>query len=135
MSSFKELKQAEKSAAQQQQLLSELNTLARQIERCAETVAGLQAELAAINAKYPGTRTTREDIAFLTDLLKCANKKLGWEKQLASLRKRTPELMEKMSMLLNDPKNPPAEQVRMEMLQTLQGIQAAMERLQSLDMS
>jgi hypothetical protein len=132
MSTFKQLQQAEKSALKQQQLLVELNSLTSQIERCAETIHNLQTELAAINAKYPPKRTTREDIAFLTDLLKCANKKLAWEKQIGSLQKRTPALLEQMSALLNDPKNPPAEQTRVEMLQGLQGVQAAMERLQSL---
>jgi hypothetical protein len=135
MSTFKQIQQAEKSALKQQEVITELNNLARQIDRAADTINNLQAELVAVSAKYPPKRTTREDIAFLTDLLKCANKKLAWEKQIASLQKRTPALMEKMTAVLNDPKYPPAEQTRMEMLQVLQGIQANMERFQTINMS
>jgi hypothetical protein len=88
-----------------------------------------------VNTKYPSPRTTRQDIAYLTDLLKCANKKLAWEKQIASMQKRTPATLEKMAQLLNDPKNPPADAMRVGMLQALQGVQAAMERLQSVKAS
>src|SRR6478609_755263 len=107
MSTFKQIQQAEKSALKQQEVITELNNLARQIDRAAETINNLQAELAAVSAKYPSKRTTREDIAFLTDLLKCANKKLAWEKQIASLQKRTPAIMEELSSLMSDPLNPP----------------------------
>ena len=40
--------------------------------------------------------------------------------------------LEKMAALLNDPKNPPADLIRAEMLKALQGVQAAMERLQNV---
>lgn len=132
MQSIKDLKLAEKSVAHQQQVVSELNTLVRDIERCEKTIVDLQTELIAINAKYPSPRTTRQDIAYLTDLLKCANKKLAWEKQIASMQKRTPSTLEKMAALLNDPKNPPADDMRTEMLRALQGVQTAMERMQSI---
>jgi predicted RNase H-like nuclease (RuvC/YqgF family) len=132
MSTIKDLKLAEKSLVLQQQVVTELNTLVRDIERCEKTILDLQTELGAVNAKYPTPWTTRQDIAYLTDLLKCANKKLAWEKQIASMQKRTPATLEKMAQLLNDPKNPPVEEMRVQMLQALQGVQAAMERLQSL---
>jgi hypothetical protein len=132
MSTIKDLKLAEKSLVLQQQVVTELNTLVRDIERCEKTILDLQTELGAVNAKYPTPRTTRQDIAYLTDLLKCANKKLAWEKQIASMQKRTPATLEKMAQLLNDPKNPPADEMRVQMLQALQGVQAAMERLQSM---
>jgi len=132
MSSLKELKLAEKSAVQQQQVITELNALVRDIERCDKTIGDLQRDLATANAKYPSPRTTRDDIAYLTDLLKCAHKKLAWEKQLASMQKRTPVVLERMSQLLNDPKNPPPDQVRVQMLEALQGVQGAMERLQNV---
>jgi hypothetical protein len=130
--SLKELRLAEKSLIQQQQVVSELNTIIGDIERCEKTILDLQTELTTVNTRYPGTRTTRDDIAYLTDLLKCAHKKLNWEKHLASLQKRTPVVLEKMSALLNDPKNPPAEEIRIQMLRALQGLQAAMEHLQNL---
>jgi len=132
MPSIKDLKLAEKSVVLQQEVVSELNTLVRDIERCEKTIMDLQAELAVVNAKYPSPRTTRQDISYLTDLLKCANKKLAWEKQIASMQKRTPATLQKMAQLLNDPKNPPADAMRVEMLRALQGVQAAMARLQNV---
>jgi hypothetical protein len=132
MASIKELKLAEKSVVLQQEVVSELNTLVRDIVRCEKTILDLQNELTGVNTKYPSPRTTRQDVAYLTDLLKCATKKLAWEKQIASMQKRTPATLEKMAQLLNDPKNPPADAMRVEMLRALQGVQAAMERLQSL---
>lgn len=116
----------------QQQVVMELNTLVRDIERAEKTILDLQTELVAVNAKYPSPRTTRQDIGYLTDLLKCANKKLAWEKQIASMQKRTPATLEKMSQLLNDEKNPPADEMRAMMLQALHGVQSAMERLQGM---
>ena len=132
MQSIKDLKLAAKSVELQQQVVTELNTLVRDIERCEKTIVDLQGELNDVNAKYPTPRTTRQDIAYLTDLLKCANKKLGWEKQIASMQKRTPTTLEHMARLLNDPKNPPADEMRANMLRALQGVQAAMERLQNM---
>ncbi len=132
MSSIKDLKLAEKSVVLQQQVVSELNTLVRDIERCEKTILDLQGELIAVNARYPNPRTTRQDIGYLTDLLKCATKKLAWEKQIASMQKRTPSTLQKMAELLNDEKNPPADAMKVEMMRALQGVQGAMERLQSL---
>lgn len=130
MSSLKEIKLAERSLAQQRALVGDLNGLLRDIERCEQTIMNLKAELEGINARHQGPRTTREDIEYLSGLLACAKKKLNWEKQLASLQKRTPLALEEMTRLLIDPKNPPTEEVRTGMLRALQGIQAAMERLQ-----
>lgn len=132
MQSIKDLKLAEKSVVLQRQVISELNTLVRDIERCEKTIVDLQNELCIVNAKYPTPRTTRQDIGYLTDLLKCANKKLAWEKQIASMQKRTPATLEQMAQLLNDPKNPPADDMREQMLRALQGVQAAMQRLQGM---
>jgi hypothetical protein len=132
MSSLKKIKAAEKVAAQQQQVILELNGLAKDVERCEQTIVDLKSELEAVNLKHQGRRTTREDIDYLTDLLKCANKKLTWEKHLASLKKRTPAVLEKMSKLLNDPQAPADDATRTQILQALQSVQAAMERLQNL---
>jgi len=132
MTSIKDLKNEQKSLLQQQQVVAELNALVKDIERSEKTILDLQVELNAVNTKYPSPRTTRQDVAYLTDLLKCANKKLAWEKQIASMQKRTPATLQKMSQLLNDEKNPPADAMRVEMLKALQGVQAAMERLQGM---
>jgi hypothetical protein len=132
MSSLKQIKLSEKSAVRQQQLVSELNSLVNDIGRCEKTITELQRELGEVNTKYPKQRTTREDIAYLTDLLKCANKKLAWEKNIASLQKRTPVLLEEMSRSMNDPQNPPSDQTRSEMLRSLHALQAAMEQLQNV---
>jgi hypothetical protein len=99
----------EKSVAQQRQVISEINTLVKDIERCEKTITDLKSELETVNQKHKDRTTTREDIDYLTDLLKCANKKLTWEKHMASLQKRTPVILEKMSRILNDPKIPPAD--------------------------
>ena len=131
MSSLKDIKSAERSAAQQKQVLLELSKLVEDIERCEKTVADLQAELAAVNSKYQGQRTTREDIDYLTVLLKCANKKLAWEKQIASLQKRSPALLVEMTGMLNDKDFPPTDELKTEMMHSLQIVQAALERLQA----
>ena len=131
MTSVRELKLAQKGAAHLRRAITELQTLAQDIERCERTIGSLKSELEAVNAKHTGTRTTREDIAYLTALLDCAKKKLSWEKQMASLQKRTPAILEEISKLMNDPKNPPPDQVRSEIAGALQRVQAAMERLQS----
>ena len=125
-----QLRLARKSAGEQKLLLAELNSLLKDIERCERTIQDLKSELEKINTRHQGPRTTREDIAYLTDLLACAKKKLNWEKQLSGLQKRTPQALESLMKLLNDPKNPPSEETRNDMLRVLQGIQATMERLQ-----
>ena len=130
MSSLKQLKHEEKSLALQQQVISELNGIAKDIERSEKTIVALNRELQAVNTKFHGPRNTREDVAYLTSLLECAKRKLAWEKQISSLQKRTPSLMERMGALLNDPKSPPSAEARDQMLRALQAIQAAMERLQ-----
>ena len=134
MSSLKEIKLSEKSIAQQQQVIAELNGIVKDIERCERTIVTLKNELEAVNGKHKDRRTTREDIDYLTDLLDCAKKKLTWEKHIASLQKRTPALLERMAAIMNDPKNPPTDVMRVEMLRALQLIQSAMERLQGVKM-
>jgi chromosome segregation ATPase len=127
--SLNRLKLQQKGFTRQQQVISAVNTLVQDIGRCEKTITDLKAELEAVNVKHQGRRTTREDIAYLTDLLECAKKKLNWEKQMSSLQKRTPAILEEMSELINDPRNPPADRIRADMLRALQGVQAAMERL------
>ena len=131
MTSSKQLKLEQKGAVQQQRAISELQNLAHDIERCEKTIASPKNELETVNTKHAGRRTTRDDIAYLTALLDCAKKKLTWEKQMASLQKRTPLILEEISRLLNDPRNPAPDQVRADTLRALQTVQAAMERLQS----
>ena len=132
MSSIKDLKLAQKAANEQRHVISDLKTLVADIERCEKTINTLKEELDAVNSKHQGRRTTREDIAYLTALLDCAKKKLAWEKQITSLQKRTPQLLERMLQLIHDPQNPPAEESRNAMLGSLQAVQAAMERLQNV---
>ena len=134
IASLKQLKLEEKSAARQRQVILELNALVKDIDRSEKTVTGLNRELAAVNLKHQGPRNTREDIAYLTALLECAKKKLAWEKQIASLQKRTPVVMEQMALIMNDPKAPPSAELKDQMLQALQSIQSAMQRLQTANM-
>lgn len=132
MTTIKDLKLAQKSVAEQKTLISELNNVLKDIERCEKTMAELKSQLEQLNAKHQGPRSTREDIAYLTGLLNCAKQKLAWEKHVASVQKRTPVALEQLTKLMNDPRNPPAEETRSEMLRVLQAIQAAMDRLQKL---
>jgi len=125
-------KLAEKAALEQRQVIGEIDALVKSIERCEKTISELKVELEQVNERHKGRRTTQEDIAYLTDLLKCANKKLGWEKQMASLQKKTPALLERMSTLINDPANPPTNEVRAAMLQGLEAVRSAMEKLEKV---
>ena len=135
MSVQKKQKLASKAVAHQQQILSELQSVAKSVERCEKSLSDLKTEMQTVNLKHQNRKTTQDDIAFLTDLLKCANKKLAWEKQIASMQKRTPAVLDKMSSLLKDTVNPPPDLIRAEMLHSLQGVQAAMERLQNVNVS
>jgi len=135
MATIKDFKLAEKRVLAQKQVVSDLDTLVKDIDRCEKTIHDLKSELERVNQRHADRKTTRDDIAYLTDLLKCANRKLAWEKQLASLQKRTPALLETMSSLINDPQNPPDDATRAAMLRALQGVQAAMERLQNVKIS
>ena len=130
MSSLKKYQLAAKALTHQQQIISEFEGLAKSVERCERTISDLKTEMESMNLKHQNRKTTQDDIAYLTDLLKCANKKLGWEKQIASLKKRTPALLEEMVKLLNDPNNPPEEEMRAAMLRTLQAVQLSLERLE-----
>ena len=132
MSSLKQLKAEQKIAGQQLEVVGELETLVKDIERAENTITTLRTELEEVNVKHKDRKTTREDIAYLTDLLRCANKKLAWEKQIASLQKRTPDIMERMAKLIHDPSAPGDNSARQAMLAALQKVQAAMERLQGV---
>lgn len=125
-------KLAEKAALEQRAVVGEIDALVKSIERCERTISELKVELEGVNEKHKGRRTTQEDIAYLTDLLKCANKKLGWEKQMASLQKKTPAVLERMSALINDPVNPPGNEMRAAMLQGLEAVRSAMEKLENV---
>src|SRR5688572_10502709 len=113
-------KLAEKAVLEQREVVGEIDALVKSIERCERTISELKVELDQVNEKHKGRRTTQDDIAYLTDLLKCANKKLGWEKQMASLQKKTPAVLERMSALINDPVHPPSNEMRAAMLQGLE---------------
>ncbi|MEY2409675.1 MAG: hypothetical protein QOF48_2345 [Verrucomicrobiota bacterium] len=130
MSLRKDQKLAAKSVSQQQYVASRLQDLLTSIERAESTITELKAELELVNQTHRDRRTTQEDIDYLTALLKCAHKKSGWEKQVISLRKRAPEIMEEIVAVMQDPKNPPDETMCATLLQALQQVKAAMERLE-----
>jgi hypothetical protein len=120
-------------AAERRRILAEVNQLAAGIGRCEQTIASVMADLNVINAKYQGTRNTREEVEFLKVLLDCAKRKLAWEKQIASLRKRAPALVKAMAGIMNDKDHPPSEELKAEMLHVLQQVQGALQRLQALE--
>jgi DNA-binding transcriptional regulator GbsR (MarR family) len=132
MSLGKQYKLAEKAAIQQRQVVGELEALVKSIDRCEKTVTELKDELEAVQNKYQTRNTTQEEIAYLTDLLKCAHKKLSWEKQIASLQRKTPALLDEVTRVINDPKNPPADEIRLSMVRALQLVQGAMQRLEQV---
>lgn len=131
MGSLKDYKLAEKRLIEQREVIAELELIVKDIERSEKTINDLKAELIAVNEEHKDRNSTREDIAYLESLLRCANKKLVWEKHIASLQKRTPETLERMSALINDSQFPPDQPTRQAMLESLQSVQGAMERLQS----
>jgi chromosome segregation ATPase len=135
MSAEKQIKESQRAAQKHLQLIAELQELVEDITRCEKTITALQMELNETNKKFSGPRNTKQDVEFLTVLLECAKRKLAWEKQIASLQKRTPELLERMSSFLNDPVNPPSNEIRIQILESLQAVQATMERLQSIGVS
>ena len=109
MASSKAKKLLRKSTLLQGEMLDDLHTLAKSIERAETLLAELKRDTEAMTARHPASRrTTREDIAYLEDLLQCAKKKLAWEKQMETLAKRTPEVLAKVSTAMNDtPTHPP----------------------------
>lgn len=122
-------------AAERRRVLAELKDLAGDIERCQKTIADVMTELDVVNKKYQGPRSTRDEVDYLTVLLSCAKRKLAWEKQIASLQKRAPALMENMNQIMHDQEHPPTEELKAELLHSLQLIQSALARLQAPESS
>lgn len=131
MKSTKQLKLGQKVAAQQKALIPELQALVGDIERCEKAIVSLKNDLEGVNTRHANRQTTQDDIHYLEDLLACARKKLVWEKQMASLQKRTPDLMQRVESLVNHPESDPGEETRTAMLDCLRNVQGAMQRLQS----
>jgi hypothetical protein len=122
-------------AAERRRILVEVNQLATDIARCERMIGSVLTELNSVNAKYQGPRTTRDEVQFLKVLLDCAKRKLAWEKQIASLKRRAPAVLDNMTKIMNDTDHPPTDELKTEMLQALQSIQAALERLQAVETS
>ena len=129
MATPRQLKEAQRVAFQQREIIEELQTLGRDIERCEKTIIDLNGEIQSVNAKHADRKTTQDDIHFLEDMLACAKKKLVWEKQLASLQKRTPDLMKRVEAAVNHPESNPDEQTREALLGSLNAVKAGIQRL------
>ncbi len=125
------LQQGQIKAAERRRVLIDVQQLAGSIARCQETIVEVMTGLKTANAKYEGGRSTRQEVEYLTVLLDCAKKKLAWEKQIASLKKRAPELLERMSKIMNDKEHPPGDELKAEMLRALQIVQSALQSLQA----
>ncbi len=93
-------------------------------------ITELKEEIEGINLKHCDRKTTREDVAYLEDVLRCAKKKLAWENKMENLRQKIPTLLANVSTIMNDTKNPPSEETRGAVVQSLSGVQSAMERLE-----
>src|SRR5947209_2739610 len=129
MATPKQLKEAQRVAFQQRGIIGELQELVRDIERCEKTIVALKAEMEAVNAKHANRQSTQEDIHFLEDLLACAKKKLVWEKQLGSVQKRTPDLMQRVEAVVNHPDSNPDAETRDALLNSLNAVKAGVDRL------
>jgi hypothetical protein len=132
MATSKEIKLEQKVASQQKEIILELQALVKDIERCELSTQTLKSELESVNLRHANRQTTQDDIHYLEDLLKCARKKLVWEKQMASLQKRTPDLMSRVEAVVNHPQSNPDESTRNTLLESLKNVQTSMHRLQSV---
>jgi hypothetical protein len=121
---------ARKSTLLQKQVLEELHAIAKSIERAETSVVALKDQMEAVNLKHKDRKTTSDDIAYLEDLLRCARKKLGWEKQMSSLARKMPELLTNITTVMNDKENPPSNETRILVLKLLTTVQEAMGRLE-----
>jgi hypothetical protein len=126
----KQLKLAQKITAQEQAIILELQTIVKDIERSEKTVSALKGDLENVNTRHASRKTTQDDVNYLEDLLACAKKKLVWEKHMASLQKRTPELMQRVEALVNHPESSPDEKTRTALLEAVLTVKSALERLQ-----
>ena len=129
MSTSRQIKNELRVSNQQRGLIGELQALVKDLERAEKTVTGLKTELGSVNERHANRSTTQDDIAYLEDLLACARKKLVWEKQIASLQKRTPELMQKVETLVNHPQSNPDQETQDALMSSIKEVQAAMKRL------
>ena len=129
MSTPRQIKEEQRVTQQQKGIVGELQALARDIERCEKTIYTLKTELETVNTRHANRSTTQDDIAYLEDLLAAARKKLVWEKQIASLQKRTPELMQRIETLVNQPQCNPDHATRVSLMNCLKEVQASMQRL------
>lgn len=109
--------------------MEDLERILKGIERSEDLLTSLRIEMDEVGRKYPPQRTTQEDVDFLTDLLACAKKKLLLEKQIESLKKRVPEVLEIVSSFITDSEAPPSPEMQGEVLGMLKNVQQAMERL------
>ncbi len=130
MSSGKSRRLAHKTALLQQAIVHELESLVKTIERGETLLAELNEETTAMNVRHQNRKTTRDDIAYLEDLLKCAKKKLAWEKQMENVAKRTPVVLAQVSSVMNDTTYPPDDQTRAQVVAFLQSVLTAMTRLE-----
>jgi hypothetical protein len=121
--------EAQRVAFLQKEIIAELQTLVKDIERCENTIIALKAEMDSVNAKHADRKTTQDDVHFLEDLLACARKKLVWEKQLGSLQKRTPDLMKRVEAVVNHPESNPDQQTREALMGSLNAVKAGIQRL------
>jgi hypothetical protein len=126
----KQLKLAQKIAGQEQAIILELQSIVKDIERSEKTISALKSDLENVNTKHASRKTTQDDVNYLEDLLACAKKKLVWEKHMASLQKRTPELMQRVETLVNHPESSPDEKTRAALLEAVLTVKSALERLQ-----
>ena len=104
--------------------------MVKSIDRGELMIQELKAEMEAVTTKHQHRETTKDDVLWLEDLLRCAKKKLAWEKQMSQLQKRTPAILEEVSSLMNNSRTPLADSAREAIASSLERVQAAMRRLE-----
>ena len=129
MSTARQIKTEQRVSGQQKGLVGELQALVKDLERAEKTVNSLKSELGSVAERHANRTTTQHEIAYLEDILACFRKKLVWEKQIASLQKRTPELMQRVEALVNHPQSNPDQETQDALMTSIKEVQAAMNRL------
>ena len=129
MSTARQIKTEQRVSGQQKGLVGELQALVKDLERAEKTVNSLKSELGSVAERHANRTTTQHEIAYLEDILACFRKKLVWEKQIASLQKRTPELMQRVEALVNHPQSNPDQETQDALMKSVLEVQASVKRL------
>ena len=129
MASSKALKLGRKSALSQRDVLVELDALMKSIARGEKMILELKEEMELVGTKHQHRKTTRDDIAYLEDLLRLREEEAGVGEPDGEPRQAHAGATRKVLRDDERRQNPPDGEVRAGIMRALQSIQGAMERL------